>query len=248
MSPTSLDIGPTQAFFRSAPSALQVTNTGGTPLTFSVRRANGTIPIEVTGCTDPVAAGQSCTAQVVLAPNFAIDTIETSVVVEAAGTQILVPTTLRITPFAQDPPTPDPVDFGAVRNGSSSTQTLRLRNWWTRTASITSAAFPAGSRYSISRSTCSPTIASGAYCEIDITYTPGARGARPGRATMTGPWGAAGLQRPGVPVRATGVASPIIAAAPTSMSFPSQQVGTSSAPVGIVVTNVGNAPLNLQAG
>ena len=32
------------------------------------------------------------------------------------------------------------------------------------------------------------------------------------------------------------------------MSFPSQQVGTSSAPVGVVVTNVGNAPLNLQAG
>ena len=163
VAPTSLDIGPTQAFHRSAPSDLVVTNTSAGTLTFSVQKPFGDDPFEVTGCTAPVPAGQSCTAQVVATPTTAVDTINTFVAVDAAGAEIDVPLTLRTTPFAQDPPTPDPLDFGAVRNGQSSTKTLRLRNWWTRTTSITSAGFPAGSRYTITRSTCGPGVMAGAY-------------------------------------------------------------------------------------
>jgi hypothetical protein len=249
VSPTSLDVGPTQAFHRSAPSDLVVTNTGATTLTFSVRKPFGEDPYEVTGCTAPVPAGQSCTAQVVATPTSAVDTIDTIVVVEAAGAQIDVPLTLRTTPFAQDPPTPDPLDFGAVRNGQPSTKTLRLRNWWTRTTSITSLGFPAGSRYAITRSTCSPEVASGAYCELDITYTPGVHvGADDDVLTLTGPWGAGGAAATEVfAVHATGVASPIITFEPAALKFASQQVGTSSPPHDLVVSNVGNAPLALQA-
>jgi hypothetical protein len=248
VAPTSLDIGPTQAFHRSAPSNLVVTNTGATPLTFSVRKPFGEDPFEVTGCTAPVPAGQSCTAQVVATPPGPTDTFDTIVVVEAAGAVIDVPLTLRTTPFAQDPPTPDPLDFGAVRNGQSSAKTLLLRNWWERTTSITTAAFPAGSRYAITRSTCGPGVMADE-CEFDITYTPGFHvGADDDVLTLTGPWGAGGAAATEVfDMRATGVASPIISFEPASLKFASQQVGTSSAPLDLLVTNVGNAPLALQA-
>src|SRR5207244_1562458 len=104
---------------------------------------------------------------------------------------------------------------------------LRLRNWWTRTTSMTGVGFPAGSRYAVTRNTCTPSVESGAFCDLDITYTPGVHvGADDDVLTLTGPWGAGGAAATEVvDVHGTGVASPIITFAPAALKFASQQVG-----------------------
>lgn len=250
VSPTSLDIGPTQVYSSSS-QQLRVTNTGSTPLTFTLTTSVA-LPVTVIGCDGPVAPTASCTAEVVFAPVRPFEIVNTAVLVQADGFELNVPLTLRWAPFADpaDPPPPISVDFGAVRNGQSATKRLTIRNWWTVTAGVTGFSFPSGSRYAVTATTCTPSVPSGRSCDVDVTYTPGVHvGADNEVLTMTGPWGAGGAAASEVfPMRATGVASPIISVAPTSLHFGSLQVGTSSTPLDVVVTNTGNAPLVPSAG
>ena len=229
---------------------LSLTNTGTTPLTFTVRLPQVVRgQLAVSGCAAPVEPTQSCVANFVFTPTFARSPLSGNLRVEAAGSIVEVPFTLRFTPLAPDPTVPTEVDFGAVRNGTAATQRLTLRNWYVDRADITSVSFPPGSRYAVSATTCTPSVDSGRSCDIDITYTPGTHvGPDADTLTITGPWGAGGATSSETfSVRATGVASPIISAAPSSLHFPTmQQVGTTSDPQNVVITNVGSAPLDLS--
>ena len=248
VSPSSLEFPPTQPF-ASATVPLQLTNTGTTPLTFTFRLTQVGGQLAVSGCEGPVEPTQSCVANAVFTPTFARSPVSGNLRIEAAGSTIDVPFTLRFTPLAPDPTVPTEVDFGAVRNGTSATQRLTLRNWYVDRADITSVSFPPGSRFAVAATTCTPFVESGKYCDVDLRYTPGTHvGPDADALTITGPWGAGGATSTETfSVRATGVASPIISAVPSSLHFPTmQQVGTTSAPQDVVVTNVGSAPLDLS--
>jgi LPXTG-motif cell wall-anchored protein len=205
--------------------------------------------LTASGCEGPVEPNQFCDATFEFAPTFARSPDSGDFRIGAAGSTVVVPYTLRFTPLAPEPTVPTEINFGDVRDGTTATQRLTLRNFYVDRADVTSVSFSPGSRFAVSSTTCAPFVESGRSCDINMTYTPGTHvGPDTDALTITGPWGAGGAMSTETFIaRATGVASPIISAVPSSLHFPTmQQVGTTSDPQAVVVTNVGSAPLDLS--
>jgi hypothetical protein len=91
--------------------------------------------------------------------------------------------------------------------------------------------------------TCGTTVAAGANCAIDVTFTPSVPGARTGTMTITDD--AAGSPRV-VALAGTGTA-PIVYLSHASLGFGSQGIGTTSAAQRVTLTNTGNAPLTISS-
>lgn len=92
--------------------------------------------------------------------------------------------------------------------------------------------------------TCGATLAQGADCVINLTFTPTALGARTGSIVITSD----AVSSPNtITLSGTGVASPWVTLSPTAVSFGAQNVGSSSAAQTVVLTNTGTATLNLSS-
>jgi Abnormal spindle-like microcephaly-assoc'd, ASPM-SPD-2-Hydin len=86
-------------------------------------------------------------------------------------------------------------------------------------------------------STCGATLAVGASCTIDVTFTPAATGARSAALAVD-----TEAVQTTVALAGSGVA-PVAVLGPASLAFGNQQVGVSSAAKQVTVTNTGTAPL-----
>ena len=88
------------------------------------------------------------------------------------------------------------------------------------------------------------TIAVGAICTVSVTFLPTALGVRPGLLTVYGnvPSGQATVSLAG-----TGTAAAAIVLNPIAVTFPTTNVGSTSAPINITVSNTGASPVTLQA-
>src|SRR5207249_12185894 len=89
---------------------------------------------------------------------------------------------------------------------------------------------------------CGSSLAAGAYCTINVTFTPSAGGTR--TATLTGTDSASGSPQT-ASLSGTGVAS--VTLSPTSLTFTSQNVGTTSAPQAVTLSNSGSAALSVSS-
>src|SRR3989442_4631353 len=87
------------------------------------------------------------------------------------------------------------------------------------------------------------TLAAGANCVLNLTFTPTAASARTATVTITDD--AAGSPQ-SVPLTGTGVTPPTATLSATSSAFGKQRVGTTSAAQTVTLTNSG-APLNLTS-
>src|SRR5207245_842106 len=88
------------------------------------------------------------------------------------------------------------------------------------------------------------TLAAGANCVLNLTFTPTAASARTATLTITDD--AAGSPQ-SVSLTGTGVTPPTATLSATSSAFGEQRVGTSSAAQTVTLTNSGGAPLNLTS-
>lgn len=90
------------------------------------------------------------------------------------------------------------------------------------------------------------TLAPGANCSVNVTFTPGALNAR--SATLSIPSNASGSPH-GVALTGTGTAvpAPAVALNPTTLAFGNQTVGTTSAAKSVALTNSGNASLGITS-
>jgi len=86
-------------------------------------------------------------------------------------------------------------------------------------------------------------VAVGGTCTITVTFTPTSTADQTGSVTLTDN---AANSPQSVPLTGNGVA-PAVAITPTSLTFPAQKVGTTSAPQNITLENYGNASLNISA-
>src|SRR5437899_3142516 len=86
------------------------------------------------------------------------------------------------------------------------------------------------------------TLAAGANCVLNLTFTPTAASARTATLTITDD--AAGSPQ-SVSLTGTGVTPPTATLSATSSAFGEQRVGTTSAAQNVTLTNNGGAPLNL---
>jgi uncharacterized repeat protein (TIGR01451 family) len=92
--------------------------------------------------------------------------------------------------------------------------------------------------------TCPASLATAANCTISVTFTPAAAGARSGAISIAD--SAAGSPQ-AVPLSGTGttVTAPAVTLAPSSLTFASKTLGTTSPSQGITLTNSGSAALTI---
>jgi hypothetical protein len=242
-----------------SPSSLsfpgQLTNTAGAAQTTTLT-ASGSATLSITSitvsgdfaqtnnCAASMPIGASCTITVTFTPT-AIGTRTGSISISsnAAGSpQVVSLDGTGLAPVTQL--TPTGLTFAARTVATTSTpQTITLANVGTSVLNISS--LNASGDFSMV-SNCGTTLAAGASCNIDVSFTPIAAGPRNGVLTVMDD--AAGSPH-AVTLAGTGLPAPAPVAdlSSATVDFSSQQVGSESAPEVLVVTNSGNAPLTFAS-
>ncbi|HEY3713721.1 MAG TPA: choice-of-anchor D domain-containing protein [Jatrophihabitantaceae bacterium] len=128
---------------------------------------------------------------------------------------------------------PTAVGFGSVATGSSSApQAVTVTNTGTAAAPVGSIATSGDFSQT---NNCGSSLAAGASCTVNVTFTPTASGSRTGNLSVT----ASGIVNT-VPLSGTGVApGPILNPNPSSLTFAGTIVGNSAPTQAVIVTNSG---------
>lgn len=131
-------------------------------------------------CGSSLAANSSCTLSVAFTPTTAGDSTASIAVLDSVGTQTAALTgTAAIPPAPHAALTPPAVSFGSAAVGTTSpAQTLTLSNPGSVVLAITSITLAGAnsSSFAIMTNTCGPSLAAGASCSINITFSPGSTG------------------------------------------------------------------------
>ena len=140
--------------------------------------------------------------------------------------------------------TPGSVSFGSVPEGTTSSQTIQLKNTSTKSVTITGTSVSAaGSQYHESGMTLPLTLAPGAITYLHLALTPTISGALNGTLTVN-------VASPNVPlvikISGSGIAATrSITATPTSLNFGSQAVGKSHL-LTVSLKNTGNSGVTVS--
>src|SRR5258706_541444 len=138
---------------------------------------------------------------------------------------------------------PTSLTFASQNVGSTSAaQTITLSNGGTASLAITS--ITASGDYA-QTNTCGSSLAASANCIISVTFTPTAAGTRTGTVTVTD--NAAGSPQTASLTGTGTTVGPSAALSPTSLTFASQTVGTTSAAQAITLSNGGTAALTITS-
>jgi hypothetical protein len=122
-----------------------------------------------------------------------------------------------------------------IVNTTSPKQTVQLTNYGNQTLTLTITP-PAASF--LENNTCGLSVAAGKTCTITVAFRPKSSGTLTGTITITdNAWNSPQT------ISLTGTGT-IVKLTPTSLGFGNQQVGTTSSPRDITLTNVGNRTLN----
>jgi len=137
---------------------------------------------------------------------------------------------------------PTTVDFSSldVPVGSKAGVIVGIYN--TGTTNIAISGMSISGDYSLTENSCSASLASGTGCSFVVQFTPTAAGTRTGALTITD-------NSPGSPhvINLTGtVAVPVASVSPSSLTFSSQAVGTTSSAQLVTLTNSGTATMNIS--
>src|SRR5207245_2246576 len=127
---------------------------------------------------------------------------------------------------------------------TSAPQAVTLSNSGSAALSISSIAITGANGGDFAQTNnCRSSLAAGRKCTINVTFAPAATGTRTGTFTVTD--NASGSPQaatiPGICAYTTAFRSP------TSLTFPSQNVGTTSAPQAVTLSNSGSAPLSISS-
>ena len=182
--------------------------------------------------------------------NITVPTGTHKIIVKAwnsAGTLFESSVTVTVTTGTSGPVasvSPSSLNFGSVAVGSTSPpQTVTLKNTGTATLNLTSIA--ASGDYAQSN-VCGSSLSPGGSCTISVTFTPTAAGTRTGSLSISD-------NAPGSPqtVSLTGsggsTSGPVASLSPTSLTFPSTAVGSSSAAQTVKLTNSGGSALSITS-
>ena len=141
---------------------------------------------------------------------------------------------------------PGTANFNGVTVGvTSSPQTITLTNTGTGALNITSIGVAGANPADFAQTNnCPASLAVNQSCAINVTFTPTATGPRSANLSIIDN---ASNSPQGASLSGTGqaAAAPIVSFNPTSLTFGSQNVGTSSAAQTVTLSNVGTASLNI---
>lgn len=226
----------------SSTQTVTVTNSGSATLTISGVTASGDYSITSNTCSS-VAASGTCSFGVRFAPTVAgTRTGSVSISNNATGS----PHTVSLTGTGTAPAvslSASTLTFSSQTVATTSTsQTITVTN--SGSASLTISGVTAAGDFAIVSNTCS-TVAAAATCSFGVTFTPTVAGARTGSVSIAS--NASGSPH-SVSLSGTGTASASAAVtlAPTSLTFTSQALTTTSPAQTVTLTNSGGATLNIS--
>ena len=251
LSPGSLAFGSQNVGSTSAAQTITLSNTGNAALTISSIALTGANPGDfgqTNTCGSSVAAGANCTISVTFKPP-ATGSLTASVTVTdnaPSGTQSV---SLSGTGTSSAPAvsvSPTSLAFGSQTVGTTSAaQTITLSNTGNAALTISSIALSGANPGDFGQTnTCGSSVAAGANCTISVSFKPPATGTLTASVTLTdnAPSGTQSVSLSG-----TGASSaPAASLSPTSLTFGSQTVGTTSAAQTITLSNTGNAALTIS--
>jgi len=141
--------------------------------------------------------------------------------------------------------------FGAQNVGTSSgAQTVTLTNTSTAPLAISSIAVTGANAGDFSQSNTCPAslsnVAGSNSCTISVTFTPGVTGTRTASVTITDNAGFITGSQQSVALSGAG-AAPAVTLSASGLTFPAQNVGTSSGAQTVTLTNSGTAPLAISS-
>jgi len=242
VAPASLSFGAVATGVTSAAKTVTLTNIGTTALTITAMAITGTNAgdfAQTHTCGASLAAGASCTFSVTFKPTVTgARSAALSVTDNASGSPQTVPlsgvgTTAKLAPAS--------LNFGAVATGvTSAAKTVTLTNVGTTALTLTAMAITGTNAGDfVQTHTCGASLAAGASCTFSVTFKPTATGARSAALSVTD--SASGSPQT-VPLSGVGTTAKL---APTSLSFGSVTVGTTSAAKTVTLTNVGTTALTI---
>src|SRR5205823_6211427 len=254
LAPMSLDFGNQLLATTSAPMTVTFTNTGTAALTITSFAASGDFAATSTGAsacpTSPatLAAGANCSINVTFTPTASSIRTGTLLVTVNASCS---PQTVALSGNGTAPAVglaPTILDF-VTKLPPTTIYPLSLHDALPISAALTITSFAASGDFAATSTganacpTSPATLAAGANCSINVTFTPTASGARTGTLSVAD--NAGGSPQP-VPLNGNGTA-PAVGLAPTSLDFGNQLLATTSAPMTVTFTNTGTAALTISS-
>jgi hypothetical protein len=247
-SPGSLSFGGVTVGSTSSAQTVTVSNTGSTAATgVSVGAAPAGFA-RTTTCTATLGAGASCTISVTFSPTAAQGYGGNIAITGSGGTNVSV--SLSGTGSATASPnvgtSANSLVFGNVTVGqSSAAQTITVSN--SGTAPANDMSYPAApARYGKSGTCGSATLGAGASCTIVFTYSPTAVGNDNATYTFTGGGRSLAIALSGSGVSGTPPPAGQLSM-PSSVAMPATNVGASSAPQAVSLSNIGGASVSVSS-
>jgi len=244
LSPISLTFGNQLVGTTSPAQNVTLSNTGTGTLTITSITSSGNFG-ETNTCGSSLAAGSSCTISVTFTPTATGTRTGTlSVTDNAAGS----PQTVSLTGKGVQPAvklSPTSLSFGNQLVGTTSpSKSVTMSNTGTTTLTINSISITGTNAVDFAETnTCGGSLAAGANCTISVTFTPQTAGSLSASVSVSD-------NAPGSPqtVSLTGTGTqPAVSLSPTSLTFSTQLVGTSSASKPVTLTNTGTATLTITS-
>lgn len=240
VSPTSLDFGSQNLGTTSAAQTVTVSNTGESLLTVGTIAITGEFA-QTNNCTT-VAPGASCTINVTFSPKEPAPLTGTLTIPhDAAGS----PATVTLAGTGTGPVasiTPASLTFGNQAVGTTSaSQSVTVKNTGNTALSVG----PITTTGDFAQTNNCTTVAAGASCTVNVTFTPTAANLRSGTLSIT--HNAAGSPAT-VTLSGTGTAAgaPVLTPAKAAVDFGRVRVGRTKT-VALKVTNTGTASLTVTS-
>jgi hypothetical protein len=237
VSPASLGFSAQVEGATSTAKTVMVLNSGTGPL--QVSSVTSSAPFsQANTCSASLAPGASCTISVTFAPTAIGSFTGTLTIVDDAGTQTVA---LTGSGTAQVTLSPSSLNLGTMVVGNTSAaKTVTLTN--RGKVSLTFTSIATSGNFGIASNTCGSSVAAGATCTVGVTFTPVAAGAATGSLTFTD----SALNSPQI-VNLTGSgasAGASVTVSPSSLQFPQQPTGTTSAGMSVTLTNTGTTTVS----
>jgi hypothetical protein len=241
LSPSTLTFAPQVIGITSAAQTVTLTNTGNASLSISSIAASQPFA-QTNNCPSSLAGGANCTISVTFTPqNSGNANGGVTIVDNASGSPHSVALSgTGLTPAAVSL-SPSTLAFPGTLIGATVTQTVTVTNTGGGSMNIGSLSYP--NPFSVPSQNCVGTLAGGASCQITVAFQPTARGPVSGVLQIMDT--ASGSPH-SVSLNGTGLAPAAASLSASSLSFGSQLVATTSAPLSVTLTNTGSASLNIS--
>jgi hypothetical protein len=238
LSPSSVNFGNQTVGTNSSTQPVTITNGGGASLTGLTLAASGDYSVSAGTCGATINSGANCTMQITFSPAMLAARPGLITVSDSAGVQLITLTGVGTAPGVTL--APSTLAFGSVALGSNSQLVVNMSLDAASADPMTVNSISVDGDFSVVNA-CTSSVSAGGQCSFTVTFEPTTTGARTGSAVINYTVGSS-TQVLIVALTGTGD-SPGVTLAPSSVSFGSQVVNTTSGVTLVTLTNNGNSGL-----